>query len=87
LQQVQAMLRLSVEGEFDAANTTDGQKAALARATAAPTFEALVDSLRAAQQTVHGAFDAIVTEPAAKVAAAKIAAAAQAAGPERETNS
>ena len=57
--------------EFDAANTTEGHKAALARATAAPTFEALVESLRGAQQVVHRAFDEIVAEPAARLAAAK----------------
>jgi len=71
LHQVQAMLRLMVEGEFDAANITDGQKAALARATAATDFESLVEALGAAQQSVHRAYAEIIGEPAARLAARK----------------
>ena len=42
-----------------------------ARAAAVPTFEALVESLRATQAVVHRAFDEIIADPAAAFAATK----------------
>ena len=69
LQQVQAMLRLTVEDAFDEEAATEGLKTALARAGAAATFAALKTSLAEAQGRVRRAFAEIITEPAARLAA------------------
>jgi glutamate-ammonia-ligase adenylyltransferase len=69
LQQVQAMLRLTVEGEFAPDTATAGLKAALARAAGAPSFEALESSLREREAFARRAFAQHIAEPAAKLAA------------------
>ena len=69
LQQVQSMLRLTVEEEFDESTATDGLKAALVRAGGAASFEALKAALAAAQFDVRRAFAEIIEEPAAQLAA------------------
>jgi glutamate-ammonia-ligase adenylyltransferase len=69
LQQVQAMLRLTIEKHFDEAEATDGLKAALARAAGADSFEALKARLAATQFAVRRAFAEHITEPAARLAA------------------
>jgi glutamate-ammonia-ligase adenylyltransferase len=69
LQQVQAMLRLTVEEAFDESTATDGLKAALARAGSAASFEALKAALAGAQDRVRRAFAEIIEEPAARLAA------------------
>jgi [glutamine synthetase] adenylyltransferase / [glutamine synthetase]-adenylyl-L-tyrosine phosphorylase len=69
LQQVQAMLRLTVEEEFDEATATDGLKTALARAGGVPSFDALKAALAAAQTGVRRAFAESIEEPAARLAA------------------
>jgi glutamate-ammonia-ligase adenylyltransferase len=71
LQQVQAMLRLTVEEGFDETAATDGLKAALARAGGAPGFDALKASLASAQADVRRAYADIIAEPAASLAARK----------------
>jgi glutamate-ammonia-ligase adenylyltransferase len=68
-QQVQAMLRLTVEESFDEETATEGLKAALARAGGAASFEALKAALAAAQLDVRRAFAKIIEEPAARLAA------------------
>jgi len=69
LQQVQAMLRLTVEQAFDENTATEGLKAALVRAGGAPSFEALTASLAAAQAEVRRSFGEYIAEPAARLAA------------------
>ena len=69
LQQVQAMLRLTVEEDFDEAAATDGLKTALARAGGAPSFDALKAALASAQAEVRRAYAEIIEEPAARLAA------------------
>ncbi|MBL8665557.1 MAG: bifunctional [glutamine synthetase] adenylyltransferase/[glutamine synthetase]-adenylyl-L-tyrosine phosphorylase [Candidatus Odyssella sp.] len=69
LQQVQAMLRLTIEEGFDEAAATGGLKAALARAGGAADFDALKAALAAAQADVRRAYAEIIEEPAARLAA------------------
>jgi [glutamine synthetase] adenylyltransferase / [glutamine synthetase]-adenylyl-L-tyrosine phosphorylase len=70
-QQVQAMLRLTVEEGFDESNASEGLKAALARAGGAASFDALKASLAAAQDSVRRAYAEHIAEPAARLAARK----------------
>jgi len=67
-QQVQAMLRLTVEEGFDESSATEGVKAALARAGGAASFDELKASLAAAQAQVRSAFGGIIAEPGARLA-------------------
>jgi glutamate-ammonia-ligase adenylyltransferase len=69
LQQVQAMLRLTVEQEFDEATATEGLEAALARAGGAESFDALKARLADAEAAVRRAFAEFIAEPAAQLAA------------------
>jgi glutamate-ammonia-ligase adenylyltransferase len=69
LQQVQAMLRLTVDEAFDEDTATEGLKTALARAGGAASFEALKAALAAAQAEVRRAFAETIAEPAARLAA------------------
>jgi hypothetical protein len=71
LQQVQAMLRLTVSESFDESTATDGLKTALARAAGLPSFDALKAALSGAQAAVRRAYAEIVAEPAARLAAQK----------------
>ncbi len=71
LQQVQAMLRLTVAEGFDENTATEGLKAALARAGGAASFEALKAVLAEAQADVRRAYAEYIAEPAARLAAEK----------------
>ncbi len=71
LQQVQAMLRLTVEESFDESAATEGLKAALYRAGGAAGFEALKAALAAAQAEVRHAFAEYVADAAARLAPRK----------------
>ncbi|MCW5770249.1 MAG: bifunctional [glutamine synthetase] adenylyltransferase/[glutamine synthetase]-adenylyl-L-tyrosine phosphorylase, partial [Rhodospirillaceae bacterium] len=68
LQQVQAMLRLTVEDQFDEGTANEGLKAALARAGGVADFPALVGTLAATEAEVRDAFAEYITEPAAALA-------------------
>ncbi len=63
-QQVQAMLRLTVETGFDTGGASDGLKAALCRATGAPDIDALAQRMADHAALVARVYEDLIDKPA-----------------------
>jgi glutamate-ammonia-ligase adenylyltransferase len=64
--EVQGLLKLLVEGEFDEATAPDGLKATLARLAGCVDFAALKRDMESATERVRAIYDRIVERPAAE---------------------
>jgi glutamate-ammonia-ligase adenylyltransferase len=65
-QRVQALIRLTVEDQFEAATATDGLKRALARAAGADNLQAVAERLDRAAASVRALYARLIDDPAGR---------------------